>query len=772
MNTPSTDIDIATVARLHARAPRSTYRLHLRGEPHETLWSSIDVLDYVAELGADAIYLSPILQAVPDSTHAYDVVDPTIVDAARGGEDAFIAFTDHARSLGLKVILDVVPNHMGVQQPRANPYWWSVLREGRDSAYAEFFDIDWDAGKLLLPVLSSDPAPDLDRVERDGDVLRVLGLDYPIADGTGDGTPREVLERQHYRLTAHDDRHAPTYRRFFNVTGLAAIRQENPDVFEWANRRYLDWVAEGRADGLRLDHIDGLAHPDRYLADLQQAHPGLWVVPEMVLERDEKMPLEFACAGTTGYDVMAYLDRLIVDPAGEQAFIDLDGSFGMPADAAELIDRARRECVAGPINADVERLARMATEIPDARAALDEILVGFRAYRTFLPDDGAELSAAVDRARAAAPQLTSAIDAVAARLADAADPLAIRFQQTSGSLMGIAVESWVFFRFGRLTSLAEIGGTPLWWSVSPDEAHAFFAEHDRERPLAMTTLATHDTKRGEDVRARLAVLSELADDWAADVRRWFTDQPPASYALGSLLLQALVGAWPVSDDDLDYYVTKAAREFGEQTSWSSPNVEFEATVRAWIEGFRSSATAHGREVAAWVERIQPDGWSNSLTIKALQLAGPGVPDVYRGSEGWNLDLVDPLNRKTVDYERLRDSLARSGEIVPIDETAGAKVKLVSAALRLRRERPEAFAGYRPVKAEGEAADHLIGFARDGVIAVGTRLPVGLQQRGGWGETTVTLDGQWRDTLTGVQHSGSVRLADLLVSYPVAVLVAD
>lgn len=763
--------DLATDARLHARAPRSTYRLHLRGEPHETLWSSIDVLQYVAELGADAIYLSPILQAVPGSTHAYDVVDPTVVDAERGGERAFTAFTDRARELGLKVILDVVPNHMGVQVPRANPYWWSVLREGRASPYAEYFDIDWDAGKLLLPVLSSDPETDLAGIEIDGDVLRVLGLDYPIAEGTGGGTPREVLERQHYRLTAHDDPQAPTYRRFFNVNGLAAIRQESPEVFEWANRRYLDWVAEGRADGLRLDHIDGLAHPDRYLADLQRVHPGLWVVPEMVLERGETMPLEFACAGTTGYDVMAYLDRIIIDPAGEQTFIDLDVSFGMPTDAVELIDRARRECVAGPINADVERLARMAPEIPDARAALDEILVAFSAYRTFLPYDGAELDAAVARARAAAPTLAAAIDALATRLRDPADPLAIRFQQTSGSLMGIAVESWVFFRFGRLTSLAEIGGSPLWWSVSADEMHGFLTEHERERPLAMTTLATHDTKRGEDVRARLAVLSEVADEWAADVRRWFAEQPPTDYALGSLLLQALVGAWPVSDDDLDYYVTKAAREFGEQTDWASPNVEFESAVRAWIEGFRSSSTAHGREVEAWVERIRPYGWSNSLTIKALQLAGPGVPDVYRGSEGWNLDLVDPLNRTTVDYDRLRGELARSERVVPVDESAAAKVKLVSTVLRLRRERPEAFTGYRPVTADGEASEHLVGFAREEVVVIGTRLPVGLERRGGWCETTVTLQGRWRDALTGAEYAGRTSVGVLLADYPVALLVA-
>lgn len=778
------------------RLPRSTYRLQIT--PEFTLDDAAAVVDHVSSLGADWLYLSPLLTAEDGSDHGYDVTDHALVDPARGGAEGLDRLVAAARSAGLGVLIDIVPNHVGVATPAANAWWWDVLKHGRGSRFAEAFDIDWDAadGRLVLPVLGSDDDEEFAAMSIDVEAEELVYYDhrFPLAPGSlegrgGDGPVdgaagiRAIHDGQHYRLV--DWRRADAglnYRRFFAVNTLAGIRVEVPWVFEESHREIGRWVRDGLADGLRVDHPDGLADPGRYLADLARLTGGAPVWIEKILEGDETMPPDWVTAGTTGYDALADVDRLFVDPSGREA---LDGAVAAiepethPLDWPDLIHGTKRAVADGILHSEVLRLARL---LPDAAArgsdldsradAVGELLACFPVYRSYLPFGAEHLEAARLEARRRRPEIAAAIDAVAAVLADPAHPAAVRFQQTSGMVMAKGVEDTAFYRFTRLTSLTEVGADPSEISIDTATFHQRQASRQSGYPASLTTLSTHDTKRGEDVRARISVLSEWTDGWTQTLAALHERLPLGDAAFENLLWQAVVGAWPATRERLQAYAEKAARESGTSTTWTAPDAAFEARLRAAVDAvFDDDAVA--AIVRRAVDATTAAGFANSLGAKLVQLTAPGVPDVYQGSELWELSLVDPDNRRPIDFGRRRDLLARldDGWLPPVDESGAAKLLVASRALRLRRDQPSLFTRHLGLPAYGRAAPHVVAFDRGGAISVVTRLSLRLAADGGWQDTSIRLpDAELVDVLTAREwDGGEVAVADLLAHYPVALL---
>jgi (1->4)-alpha-D-glucan 1-alpha-D-glucosylmutase len=751
----------------------ATYRVQVR--PAFDLAATAELSGYLAGLGVTHLYSAPLLAATPGSPHGYDVVDHRVVNPELGGEAGRRRLVDALRSAGLGLVIDIVPNHVGVRVAAANPAWWDVLRRGRDSPYADWFDIDWSRGRLLLPVLADAPNA-LDDLKIAEGELRYHEHRFPVADGTGDGSPREVHDRQHYELVSWRRGNAElNYRRFFAVSDLAGLRVEDPAVFETTHAEILRWVGAGEMDGIRVDHPDGLRDPTGYLTRLRAAAPNAWLVVEKILEYGEELP-DWPVDGTTGYEVLAAVSGLFVDPSTEADFAALDARLtGKTTSWPELVHQAKLGAATRLQATELARLARLVPEVEpsQARAALAELAANFPVYRGYLPVGATHLAGARAEAGRRRRDLVGALDAITARLRNPADELAQRFPQLTGAVMAKGVEDTAYYRWTRFIALNEVGGSPAHFGVPPDEFHRFAARRHWRWPRAMTTLSTHDTKRSEDVRARLAVLSELPVTWATTVRRWMASAPLPDPAFGHLLWQTVVGTWPIERERLAAYLEKAAREAGTATSWSDPDPAFEGAVRAVVDRIYDDSDL-AASVESFVARITPAGWSNALGQKLVQLAMPGVPDVYQGTELWDNSLVDPDNRRPVDFAGRRQLLARldQGWLPPVDATGAAKMLVVARVLRLRRGRPDLFTDYRPVMAYGPAAGHVFAFDRGGVVAVATRLPLRLARTGGWRDTWLSVAGagRLRDVLTGRTYGGGgIELAQLLGRYPVALL---
>ena len=755
-----------------ARIPASTYRLQLTAD--YTLFAASELVDYLTGLGVDWAYLSPVLQATKGSTHGYDVVDHSRIDEERGGSEGLDAFSKAAHDAGHGVLIDVVPNHVGVAEPKQNAWWWDVLTHGRESRYAEAFDIDWDfATRLRIPVLGDD-----DTLEVVGDELHYFDNHYPLAPGTADdgADAATVHARQHYELVHWSRADAElNYRRFFAVNTLAAIRVEEPWVFDESHEQIVRWVREGIADGLRIDHPDGLRDPGAYLDALAVATGDTYVLVEKILEGDEQLPAFWPVAGTTGYDALADVDRILVDRAGRSALDAIDNDLrgrAQPLEWATLIRRTKRGIADTILRSEVLRLERdyaLNHEPTEHTAdALAELLACFPVYRSYLPSGLEHLHEAADLASRARPELAATIEQLVPVLSDPEEPVAQRFQQTSGMVMAKGVEDTAFYRYTRLTSLTEVGADPSEFSIGVEEFHRRQLDRQARFPASMTTLSTHDTKRGEDTRARINVLSELPEEWSSVLGKLRERAPLGDGPLENLLWESIVGAWPASAERLHDYATKASREAGNSTTWTAPDEDFEKRMHALID-----SAFEGDLVPEFVARVARYGWSNSLSAKLIQLTAPGVPDVYQGSELWETSLVDPDNRRPVDYDirRLYLEAIDAGAHPPIDETGAAKLLVTSRALRLRRDRPELFTRYAPLEALGSAARHAVAFDRGGAVTVATRLPVGLEKAGGWGDTIITVPGRPHvDVLTGIEYEGGgIPLAQLLAKYPVALL---
>jgi (1->4)-alpha-D-glucan 1-alpha-D-glucosylmutase len=816
--------------------PVSTYRLQLT--PDFGFAQAGETAGYLASLGVSHVYLSPVLEAVPGSQHGYDVTDHTSIRGELGGEDGFRAMARRFRSHGLGVVVDIVPNHMAIPDCLPlNRQLWSVLSDGRDSPYATWFDIDWMAqdGRMLLPILAGplqECLSDL-RVEPDGGpdgepVLWYFDHCLPLRPGTSRLPLSSLLESQHYRLAWWRDAAAElNYRRFFDITTLIGVRMEDPVVFDATHALPTRLVTEGLVDGLRVDHPDGLAAPAGYLRRLSAATGGAWVVVEKILEAAERLPGDWVCAGTTGYDALRLVDGLFVDPAGGAPLLATyarlrrrSGADGDAGSFPETAEAAKREILTGALRAEVTRLARLVSEVcpetglDDARLVLTELLVSLPVYRAYVnPGEpppaasAAVVRGAVDAARRRLPRrlrgLAAEVGAAAlgtrgpvSGAAGRSGELTVRFQQISGPVQAKGVEDTAFYRWTRLVSLNEVGGDPGRFGVRPEEFHAAAGLLAADWPATMTTLSTHDTKRQEDVRARLAVLAEMPAEWARQVTEWHERaMPPRLFGSGGaavdtdteyLFWQTLVGAWPISLERLTGYLTKAIREAKRRTSWTDPDPGYEAAVLGLAARVLSDEPLTA-SVGSFVASISADALVNSLGAKLIQLTMPGVPDVYQGCELAGLSLVDPDNRRPVDFaghasllaELDADGTGHLEAVAAADPVAlldAAKLLVTSRALRLRREHPDWFTGsYAPLTATGAAAGHAVSFERGGrAVTIATRLPAGLRRRGGWAGTVLALPGaRWLDVLTGRSYHGDkMLLAELTSRLPVALLVPE
>ena len=750
----------------------STYRLQLRA-PDFTFAEAEALLDYLDELGITHLYLSPILTALPGSAHGYDITDPTTISAERGGAAGLARLSAAARSRGMGLIVDIVPNHVGVAVPAQNRWWWDVLRHGRDSAYARFFDIDWDLehGRLLLPVLDDDE--DLAGLSVHGDTLRLGELVLPIAPGTADGIPGHsdqadaVYARQHYQLVSWRDA-VCGYRRFLTVNSLAALRQDDDHVFAATHAEIARWFTDGLVDGVRVDHLDGLADPAGYLRALR-ALTGrhAWIIVEKNLATAEALEPSLPVQGTTGYDMLRLIGGIFVDPGGAATLTAL----AEPVESAvELTTSA-----AAALTTEMGRLCRSVEAHTGSHdrllAPAIAALVGhLGVYRCDYPVTEPMLRTAIAVTIATAPEFGAALAQLSAAVTDG-DEAAVRLQQVCVTAFAGGIEGRLFHRSARLVSLNEFGGDPTRFGCSTAEFHLTLAQRAQHWPHAMTTLSTHDTLRSEDVRARIGVLSQLSGRWADAVQRWQNITACPDLATGLLLWQNIFGVWPTDGvvteslrSRLHSYARKVIREAGRHTSWQHPDTFFEAAVSRWLHTVFDTPIA--AELTSLVQELQPHADNDALAQKLLALTVPGVPDVYQGTEVFDDSLNDPDNRRPVDFGARRAALSALQH---------PKIRIVQAALRLRRDYPDLFSSgdYHPMLACGPAAEHVVAFRRGGEVVVAVaRFTVRLAETG-WGDTALTMPaGVWTDRLTGRRFSGAPGAEQLFSELPGVLLERD
>ena len=792
----------------------STYRLQLHSG--FTFRDAERIVPYLADLGVSHLYLSPILEAVPGSMHGYDVVDHTNISADLGGRDALLSLADRAHGQGLGLICDVVPNHMAIPAPEhLNRQLWNVLQHGQQAESAGWFDIDWGlcGGRLGLPLLDDTlertlAAGEITLDKHDGEpVLRYYDHVFPIAPGTENdrtdepNTVADILSRQHYLLASWREKDAVLgYRRFFDVDTLIAVRIEQPEVFAATHALLLELYSDDVLDGFRIDHPDGLVDPEAYLTQLRDATDDGWVVVEKILEGDERLPPSWATAGSTGYDALNVIQAAL-SPSSVQRLDPLWQQVAGPDSLAATEQAAKRQVLTELLRPELDRIVRLAVaaaqqtgvvvEPDEITAAVEELLVHVEVYRAYVrlgrpPDDEAlaRLDHMVTAAAADRPGLAEALAVLRALLTDvdtksaAGRDLVVRFQQVCGPVMAKGVEDTTFYRWNRLIALNEVGGDPAALDKpGPERLHAWATYQQRHYPTGMTTLSTHDTKRSEDVRARLLAIAGHPDAWgavwaevSARAGEHVVDGPTAY-----LLFQTLLGAWPIDEERFCAYVVKAIREAKRHTTWDDPDESYEGRVLALARDCLSATTLN-RRISTTLADHEDDIASVTLGAKLLQLTLPGVPDVYQGCERVVLSLVDPDNRGPVDYEAHGPGFVRVGDTAATrlqsDESLNSAKLLVTArALRLRRDRPWLFgrdATYRPLPCSPE----LIAFARthgdDAVVTV-VRRTGGAP---GMGEVTLSA-GHWTDVFTEHLYGGGVtQAAELLTTLPVALLVKD
>ncbi|MFE5677236.1 malto-oligosyltrehalose synthase [Streptomyces erythrochromogenes] len=751
--TPASESDVPKPV-----TPASTYRLQLR--PEFPFAAAEAAVPYLASLGVSHLHLSPVLEAVPGSAHGYDVTDHSRVRAELGGEPGLRALARSAREHGLGLVLDIVPNHMAVPTPlRLNRPLWEVLRDGPDSPYARWFDIDWEAGggQVVLPLLAG-PVDSCD-LRVDGGVLRHGEQEFPLREGTEALALPELLAAQWYRPAWWRETSAAlNYRRFFTISELIGVRVEDPDVFTATHAKVLELVRDGVAQGLRIDHVDGLADPEEYLGRLRAAAgDDCWVVVEKILARHERLPAGWPVAGTTGYDALHRVDGVFTDAEGAAELADRYGeSTGLPQ-WPETARACAREVLTGDLAAELGALERRAGG--ELAHAVRELLIAFPVYRPYPGEPELPPQALERAAELAGPAAVAGVRELMLR-----DPaFAARFAQTSAALRAKSLEDRAFYRYAPLLSATEVGGEPGRPAVSPEEFHAYCAVLARDWPQTGTVLSTHDTKRSADVRARISALSqapELMDRESA------APDPHLAWVARQTALG--LGRSPEAVPRLADALLKGAREAALHTSWTDRNEEYETGVPDY-------APAPLDLPAELAEAAR----ANLLGMALLHLAMPGVPEVYQGAETEYRALVDPDNRRPAHFPR--GVLARLDAGAAPHGPAEEKLALTAALLRLRRDRPELFRGYAPVAVRGPAAGHLVAFTRaPGLLVAATRLSHRLAESGGWRDTRVDLPpGTWtpvlpahagRSAAAPAAHSGSAGVTALLDDRPVGVWV--
>jgi (1->4)-alpha-D-glucan 1-alpha-D-glucosylmutase len=903
---------------------RATYRLQFHRD--FTFRDATGLVPYLASLGISHIYASPIMEARPGSTHGYDIVHHNRLNPEIGTEADFRALVDALHAHGMGLIVDIVPNHMGIGSD--NVWWLDVLEWGQSSPFAGYFDINWDAvrpdlkGRVLLPVLGDHYGVILEKgeialrfdgkegsfsawyyehrfpisprsyapiLEAGGEPLSGLAREFSAIDefpwtsareragelkqwlaeratepafanamnialehfagepGNSSSFARlhELLEAQAYRIAywrvAAEE---INYRRFFNINELAGLRMELPELFEETHRLVFSLIDAGDVQGLRIDHIDGLFDPRAYCERLQQhsALP-LYVLVEKILARYEILP-HWPIAGSTGYDFINQVLSLFVDPAGEtpmtrlyRRFIRRDENFDDVLYACKK--RITQVNLASEVNVlahEFHRLSMCSWRTRDFTlngmlSALDEVIAAFPVYRTYVTQEGPSsddlryiewaLAQAKKRWRAQDLSIFDFLHQVLTgqladpQLQDEAEQalhVAMHFQQVSGPVMAKAAEDTAFYRYFRLLALNEVGGDPRRFGMSVAAFHHLTQDRARSWPRAMVTTATHDTKRGEDARARLALLSEMPREWGRRVTQWLRlnrsrrsevdDEIVPDRNVEYLFYQTLLGAWPPGlepgdiegmkslAERVEAYMVKAVREGKQQSSWSNPNGAYEAALQRFVQTVLDASRANPflAEFHAFVDALARPGAIASLSQLVLKLTVPGVPDIYQGGELWDFSLVDPDNRRPVDWkarQALLDEIAGAspGDLTARWQDGREKLFISCRLLELRRQYPALFAegNYQPLELGGERSAHICAFARNRedetiVVAVPrlTHQLYGSGRAADWGETEIIAPsrGGWQDVFTGREMDGRerIRASELLADFPVSVLI--
>lgn len=774
-----------------------TYRVQLT--PAFGFEDVAGIADHLADLGITHVYCSPYLQAAPGSEHGYDVVDHSRLSNELGGASGFEKMCSVLAERGLGHIVDIVPNHVAAVPEQSA--WWDVLKHGRESVFASWFDIDWDgrAGKVTVGILGDELEEVLARKElvRDGSILRYFEHALPLAPGTETIEDlHDLLAAQHFELLKWSDATRNlNYRRFFDVQQLAGLRIEEPQVFEAVHALMFDLIDRGALQGLRIDHIDGLRDPSAYLKTLRERVGDSFLVVEKILERDEEIPPQWPIEGTTGYEFLDLVGGLFVDRSSEEHLTRLYRDFtGIDDDPGDLARSRKTLVMRFVLPADLSRLARKlervfaslswTADIDVLRAVLADFITRLDVYRTYVTPDG-EIPA-VDRGRIekalSAARTSSFLPAktfdqlesvlLLERGGAAGLEFVLSLQQFTGSVMAKAIEDTFFYNYNRFIALNEVGGDPLSFGREPHELFAWNGG-------GLLTSSTHDTKRSEDVRARLACLSEIPGEWEACVKEMSRRADP--YRSGDLpdrnteyfVYQTLVGAWPLDVERATAYMQKAVREAKRYTSWLDPDRRYEGAVERFVGGVLNDG-GFTEVVQLFVDRILQAGRVNSLAQTLIKLTMAGVPDIYQGCELWDLSLVDPDNRRPVDFDARRAVMERiekvdARELWQQPADGAPKMLVIKRALALRKRTGEAFAGpVEPLSVTGDRAAHAIAYGRDErAIVLVPRLTLDLE----WGDTHVSLpDGDYRNLFTGKNiEGGTNRVEDVLDGFPVALL---
>jgi len=779
-----------------ARCPTASYRLQLTPE-----FGFDDVaaqLDTIRSLGVSHLYLSPIAQSVPGSQHGYDVVDHTRIRREFGGSEALGRLLDEAHDRDLGVIADHVPNHVSVEHAELNDRWWTMLRDGQESDAAQWFDVDWadGAGRVVIPRLGEplddvlDAAGITTGVGDRGPELRYGPLRFPLAAGTEHLDAREALPLQHYTLSWWRDP-ARNVRRFFTIDDLVGIRVEHAAVAWAVDTIPRDLTAHPAFAGVRVDHVDGLADPAGYLAELRELLGERLLFVEKILGPGERLPADWPVDGTTGYEHITTVEHSLVDPVAEGPLLDLWSASTASAPFVELELTARREAMDGGLAPDVDRLVRVLDAGDDVdparRAAVTELTLALERYRTYLPDD--EPSQTVfDEAVTHARRLgdDDAVSAAAASIVAGGEPLT-RWQQLTGPVMAKGTEDRAFYRYFPLASLCEVGGTPGDFSTPIDEFHAAQRRRQRTAPYGMLAATTHDTKRSSGVRARSLALAARSTEWIAVVEEW-TDEHAAIVenvdpALVVLALQTAVTARPLTEGRLGDYLVKAAREADLVTSWIEPRPEVEEALRGLAAVLVDDAGGRSRRLDGFARSLERHGERIDLVALAIQLTCPGFADLFQGNPQGLFTLVDPDNRRPPDWGRLDELVHDTSSTDPRSAVeAGqfdlARTMVTQRILHIRQTGSTAFGGsatYTEIDVSGEGSDHVLAYARgdaDGpmIVVVATRAiapaPIG-------SSTVVSLPGgRWQSLLDDDADpivGGPIPLVDLLADMPLTVL---
>ncbi|MCL6653205.1 malto-oligosyltrehalose synthase [Agrobacterium rubi] len=773
--------------------PTATYRIQFRNGM--TFDRAVALVPYLKQLGISHFYASPIFTATSGSTHGYDVTNANEIDPAIGGRDGFDRLVKALKSEKIGLILDIVPNHMAASLE--NPWWRDVIEHGEQSAYAHHFDIDWSR-RLTLPVLGQD----FDDVLNEGDISIALDPEtgkpalccyethYPLTPSSYAGREAEIVgtadktlivelhDKQPYRLMNWRDASSElSYRRFFEVTGLAGVRVEDAAVYEDTHRLIFELVRNGDVDGLRVDHVDGLADPEEYLERLRRdAGPDCYLTVEKILGEGETLPPEWPVSGTTGYEFIAALSDVFVDDAKLAALRNAyENTVGQSLDVPNALRSAKLLMADKNFTGEFSTLLRLSMDIiaaeggvahrseEDVRSALRELVVSFPVYRTYgtnrgMPAESQRVLANVVDGIAAsdhAPdldalhKLQSILNGETPDHNVKASEFRTRFQQLTGPLMAKSVEDTLFYRQNLALALNEVGAEPLPRSYSVERFHTEMQHRLETQADALSTTSTHDTKRGEDARARLYAITEVPDLWKKCIARWqaqnadfretIADGVAPEPLIEWMLYQALAGVWPhrlaptdtqglkALEERFIPYVEKALREAKLRTNWGDSNEAYENAVLTYARKLLSPDNK--AFLSDFTHTLQPfikAGASNSLAQTIIKLTAPGVPDIYQGCEGFDLSLVDPDNRREPDFEALAAQLSALPDHLDEEQEQTdptLKQHLIKLLLDLRKQRPDLFrtGDYLTLDVKGESAAHLVAYARttsnDAVIVI-------------------------------------------------------